>query len=63
MTTSTEAAVDAGLRDPEERRPLRNAVALIVGILVFWQAAYWIVGDVALRKRWRYVSGSSSPSM
>ena len=55
MTTGTEAAVDAGLRDPEERRPLRNAVALIVGILVFWQAAYWIAGDVALRSPWQTI--------
>ena len=30
-------------------RPLRNAIALIIGVFVCWQIAYWIVGNVALR--------------
>ena len=29
--------------------PLRNALTLLVGLLVLWQALYWVVGDVALR--------------
>jgi len=31
------------------RRPLRNAIALIAGVVACWQIAYWIVGNVALR--------------
>jgi len=30
-------------------RSLRNAIALIAGVFVCWQIAYWIVGNVALR--------------
>jgi NitT/TauT family transport system permease protein len=33
----------------EANRPLRNAVVLVAAIVVLWQIAYWIVGDVALR--------------
>jgi NitT/TauT family transport system permease protein len=33
----------------EGRRPFRNAVVLIGGLLVFWQLMYWVVGDVAMR--------------
>ncbi|MEP7063065.1 MAG: ABC transporter permease subunit [Betaproteobacteria bacterium] len=31
------------------RRPLRNTLTLIVGLLLVWQLAYLVVGDVALR--------------
>jgi NitT/TauT family transport system permease protein len=34
---------------------LRNALVLVAGVLVFWQAAYWIVGDVALRSPWQTI--------
>lgn len=33
----------------EERKPLRNTLILIVGLLLFWEIAYLIVGEVALR--------------
>lgn len=33
----------------ETLRSIRNTVALIVGLLVAWQALYWFVGDVAMR--------------
>ncbi len=33
----------------EERQPFRNTAFLIVGLLIFWQIAYWIIGDVAMR--------------
>jgi len=32
----------------ERWRGLRNALTLIIGLLLFWQIVYWIVGDVAL---------------
>ena len=32
---------------------LRNAVVLVVGCIVVWQLAYWVVGDVALRSPWQ----------
>jgi len=35
------------------RSPLRNAIVLIAGVFAFWQIAYWIVGDVALRSPWQ----------
>jgi NitT/TauT family transport system permease protein len=37
----------------ERTRPFHDAIVLIVGVLVFWQLAYWIVGDVALRSPWQ----------
>jgi NitT/TauT family transport system permease protein len=33
----------------DERKPLRNMIILIAGVLLFWQIAYWLVGDVAMR--------------
>jgi len=33
----------------EERQPIRNTAILIVGLLVFWELCYFIVGDIALR--------------
>jgi NitT/TauT family transport system permease protein len=35
------------------RRPLRNSIVLIVGILVLWELAWLVVGDVALRSPWQ----------
>ena len=35
--------------EKEKRAPLRNTVILIVGLFLFWQLAYLIVGEVALR--------------
>ena len=34
---------------------LRNAVILIVGLLLFWELAYLVVGDVALRSPWQTI--------
>ena len=39
-----------------ERKPLRNTVILIVGMLAIWELAYLIVGDVALRSPWQTVA-------
>ena len=33
----------------EARRPLRNTLVLIAALLLLWEAAYLVVGDVALR--------------
>jgi len=33
----------------DERKPLRNTLILIAGLLLFWEIAYLIVGEVALR--------------
>ena len=35
--------------NPDDRKPVRNTIILIAGILVLWQFAYAIVGDVAMR--------------
>ena len=37
----------------EGRRPLRNTLVLILGLLVFWQLMYFVVGDVAMRSPWQ----------
>lgn len=34
---------------------LRNTVILIVGLLLFWELAYLVVGEVALRSPWQTV--------
>jgi NitT/TauT family transport system permease protein len=39
----------------EERKPFRNTVVLIVGMLAVWELAYLFVGDVALRSPWQTV--------
>src|SRR5262245_66255063 len=41
------------MMEKEERAPLRNTVILIVGLFLFWQLAYLVVGDVALRSPWQ----------
>ena len=40
----------------DERKPLRNTVILILGLLAVWQLAYWVVGDVALRSPWQTIA-------
>ena len=40
----------------DDRKPLRNTVILIVGMLAAWELAYLIVGDVALRSPWQTVA-------
>ena len=40
----------------ERRRPLRNALVLIAGLLVAWELAYLAVGDVALRSPWQTIA-------
>jgi len=37
----------------ERRRPLRNALVLIAGLLALWELAYLVVGDVAMRSPWQ----------
>jgi NitT/TauT family transport system permease protein len=32
---------------------LRNSLILIVGLLIFWQLAYLVIGDVAMRGPWQ----------
>jgi NitT/TauT family transport system permease protein len=39
----------------DERKPLRNTVILIVGILAVWELAYLVVGEVALRSPWETI--------
>jgi NitT/TauT family transport system permease protein len=39
--------------EKEERAPLRNTAILIVGLFLFWEFAYLVVGDVALRSPWQ----------
>jgi NitT/TauT family transport system permease protein len=36
----------------EVSAPFRNSVILIVGLFLFWELAYLIVGEVALRSPW-----------
>jgi NitT/TauT family transport system permease protein len=33
----------------DDRKPVRDALILLAGILVFWEAAYLVVGEVAMR--------------
>ena len=37
----------------DERKSLRNTIVLIVGLLVFWELMYLVVGDVAMRSPWQ----------
>ncbi len=39
----------------DERKPLRNTVILIVGMLAVWELAYLVVGEVALRSPWETI--------
>src|SRR5215472_3162515 len=40
---------------PQENATFRNTVILIVGLFLFWELAYRVVGDVALRSPWQTV--------
>ena len=33
----------------DERKPLRNTFILLAGFFVFWEVAYLVVGEVAMR--------------
>ncbi|MBV9558465.1 MAG: ABC transporter permease [Pseudolabrys sp.] len=33
----------------EERKPIRNTAILIVGLLIFWELSYLVIGEVAMR--------------
>ena len=44
----------------EGRKPLRNTVVLIVGLLVIWQAHVLVVGDVAMRSPWQTMRSTVS---
>jgi NitT/TauT family transport system permease protein len=37
----------------ETRWPLRNTLILIVGLLVFWELAYLVIGEIAMRSPWQ----------
>ena len=37
----------------EDRKSFRNTIVLVVGLLVFWQLMYFVVGDVAMRSPWQ----------
>ena len=39
----------------EARAPFRNTIILIVGLFLFWQLAYLVVGEVALRSPWETI--------
>lgn len=39
----------------EARAPFRNTVILIVGLFLFWELAYLVVGEVALRSPWETI--------
>jgi NitT/TauT family transport system permease protein len=41
---------------PQENATFRNTVILIVGLFLFWELAYLVVGDVALRSPWQTVN-------
>jgi NitT/TauT family transport system permease protein len=43
-----------------ERKSLRNMVVLIVGLLVFWELMYFVVGDVAMRSPWQTLLATGS---
>jgi NitT/TauT family transport system permease protein len=40
---------------PQENATFRNMVILIAGLFVFWELAYLVVGDVALRSPWQTI--------
>ena len=44
----------------EDRKPLRNTLVLIAGLLVVWQLIYSIVGDVAMRSPWQTLRYTAS---
>jgi NitT/TauT family transport system permease protein len=37
-------------------RQVRNIVILVAGIVVFWEIAYLVVGDIALRSPWQTIA-------
>jgi NitT/TauT family transport system permease protein len=39
---------------------LRNSLILIVGLLIFWQLAYLMIGDVAMRGPWQTIRFSAA---
>jgi NitT/TauT family transport system permease protein len=39
----------------DQRRGLRNTLVLIAGLLLAWELAYLVVGDVALRSPWQTI--------
>ena len=38
------------------RKPVRNTIILVVGIIAVWELAYVVVGEVALRSPWETVA-------
>jgi NitT/TauT family transport system permease protein len=44
----------------EARRPLRNAIVLIAGLLLAWELVYLVVGDVAMRSPWQTLRYTAS---
>jgi NitT/TauT family transport system permease protein len=41
-----------------DRKPVRNTLFLILGIVIFWQLVYWVIGDVAMRSPWQTLQGT-----
>jgi len=39
----------------DDRRSLRNVLVLIMGLLIFWELAYLVIGDVAVRSPWQTI--------
>jgi NitT/TauT family transport system permease protein len=37
----------------EGPKPFRNTIILIIGLLIFWELAYFVIGDVAMRSPWQ----------
>jgi NitT/TauT family transport system permease protein len=37
----------------EARKPLRNTLILIVGLLIVWELAYLVIGEIAMRSPWQ----------
>jgi NitT/TauT family transport system permease protein len=44
----------------EQRRPWRNTLVLVAGLLVFWQLMYLLVGDVAMRSPWQTLRAAAT---
>ena len=39
-----------------DRQPVRDTLILIVGLLAFWELAYLVIGEIAMRSPWQTVA-------
>ncbi len=39
-----------------DRQPVRDTLILIVGLLTFWELAYLVIGEIAMRSPWQTVA-------